>query len=320
MESFKGLFNDNYLYLSFNSYFSFRRLDLYDFFDIIFSRNDEISFEEKCKINYIEGKYNAIFVYVQKDKNKNCIITKDLEELDYINGADFAISSPITYIGRNRTANNARYCYGLAFDIDGVKMQNLTDILHQMKHIRIPIANIIVNSGNGVHLYYLFEKPIALFPNIKELLKDLKYKLTVEIWNMYTSSIKEKQVQGIFQGFRLPGTKTKFGEIVTAFYNEDSKFLTVEDLNKFIYDRKKRLTKEELQAINNTTYKPKRISLKKAKELFPDWYERRIVRKEIRGKWNIKRDLYDWWFEKIKGNEVKEGHRYFCLMSLAMYA
>lgn len=316
----KSLFNDKNLYLTFNSYYSFRKVDLYEFFELVFSRDNLIPFEEKGKENYIEGKYNAICVDIQKDSNKNWIITKELEELDYINGADFAISSPITYIGRNRNANNSRYCYGLAFDIDGVKMHNLTDILHQMKHSRIPLANIIVNSGNGVHLYYLFEKPIALFDNIKVLLKDLKYKLTVEIWNMYTSSIKEKQVQGIFQGFRLPGTKTKFGEIVTAFYNEDSKYLTIEELNKFIYDSKNRLSKDQIEMINKSTYKHNRVSLKKAKELYPDWYERRIVKGEKRGKWNIKRDLYDWWLDKIKGNEVKEGHRYFCLMTLSMYA
>ena len=39
-----------------------------------------------------------------------------------------------------------------------------------------------------------------------------------------------------------------------------------------------------------------------------------------RKKWHIKRDLYDWWKRKIKNNEsVVEGHRYYCVMSLAMY-
>ena len=37
------------------------------------------------------------------------------------------------------------------------------------------------------------------------------------------------------------------------------------------------------------------------------------------GRWYIKRDLYDWWKAKImEGASV--GHRYFCLMALAVYA
>ncbi|ACZ01942.1 hypothetical protein CEP89_00020 (plasmid) [Streptobacillus moniliformis] len=313
-------FNEKNLFLEYNDIFDLDRIDLYGFYEFVFMRNNEYPFELKGKENYVEGQYNSIIVNIKKEKSFSKIITRDLEELPEFEGQDFVITSPITYIGRNRNSNNARYCYGIAFDIDGVFLSNLQDLLHQMRTKRLPIANLIVNSGNGVHLYYLFEKPIALFDNIKVLLKDFKYKLTVEIWNMYTSSISEKQVQGIFQGFRLPGTKTKFGEIVTAFKFNDIPYATIEYLNNFIYEEKKRLTMDQIAMINKSTYRHSKISLEKAKELYPDWYERRIVKGEKRGKWNIKRDLYDWWLNKIKGNEVKEGHRYFCLMSLAMYA
>lgn len=85
---------------------------------------------------------------------------------------EFVIISPITYIGRNRSSKNARYCYGLVFDIDGVEEKHMIDILYQMQTNHIPETNMIVNSGNGVHLYYLFKEPIALFDNIKLLLKD----------------------------------------------------------------------------------------------------------------------------------------------------
>ena len=36
-----------------------------------------------------------------------------------------------------------------------------------------------------------------------------------------------------------------------------------------------------------------RLSLAEAKEKYPDWYERRIVKKERRGRWTVKRDLYE---------------------------
>ncbi|MDU4652944.1 MAG: hypothetical protein E6Y25_05900 [Sneathia sanguinegens] len=315
----------------------YEEIDLYKFFDMVFKREEELPFEDKKEKDedFTTGKYNAICVeigaYTKKVKDKdtgeekevfcskNHVITKDLERLDEIYDCDFVITSPITYIGRTRNSNNARNCYGLAFDVDGVEEQQIEDILHQMKTGFIPTANIIVNSGNGVHLYYLFEKPISLFENIKYLLKDFKYQLTDIIWNSYTSNIKKKQFQGIFQGFRLPDTKTKFKEKVQAFAS-DKKYYTVSELNKFIKDPKKRLSEDDILTIENATYKRKRLSLKEAKEKYPDWYERRIVKGEKKGIWHIKRDLYDWWLRKCYSEEIHEGHRYFTLMALSMYA
>lgn len=47
------------------------------------------------------------------------------DSLDYIESLqlgknDLAILSPVTYVGRNNTARNARYLYAMAFDLDGV--------------------------------------------------------------------------------------------------------------------------------------------------------------------------------------------------------
>lgn len=315
----------------------YEEIDLYKFFDMVFKRDGELPFEDKKEKDkdFTKGKYNAICVeigaYTKKVKDKDTgeekevfcsnhhIITNDLERLEEFYDCDFVITSPITYIGRTRNSNNARNCYGLAFDVDGVEEQQIEDILHQMKTGFIPTANIIVNSGNGVHLYYLFEKPISLFENIKYLLKDFKYQLTDIIWNSYTSNIKKKQFQGIFQGFRLPDTKTKFKEKVQAFAS-DKKYYTVAELNEFIKDPKKRLSEDDILTIENATYKRKKLSLKEAKEKYPDWYERRIVKGQKKGIWHIKRDLYDWWLHKCYSEEIHEGHRYFTLMALSMYA
>ena len=62
-----------------------------------------------------------------------------------------------------------------------------------------------------------------------------------------------------------------------------------------------------------------RLSLAEAKEKYPDWYERRIVKKERRGRWTVKRDLYDWWLHRI-ADEIRVGHRFYGIMTLAIYA
>ena len=61
------------------------------------------------------------------------------------------------------------------------------------------------------------------------------------------------------------------------------------------------------------------MSLAEAKKKYPEWYDKRVVRGEKKGRWHIKRDLYDWWLRKIQSGEVSVGHRYWCLSVLASY-
>ena len=67
-------------------------------------------------------------------------------------------------------------------------------------------------------------------------------------------------------------------------------------------------------------FKEKSWSLETARELFPEWYQKRIVEKEkAKGHWTCKRDLYDWWLRQIQIGATFH-HRYFNLMCLAIYA
>ena len=65
-------------------------------------------------------------------------------------------------------------------------------------------------------------------------------------------------------------------------------------------------------------YKSK-LTLKEAAKKYPEWYQNRIIEKKTRGTWTCKPDLYHWWIRKIKEGAV-EGHRYWCVMTLATYA
>ena len=81
-------------------------------------------------------------------------------------------------------------------------------------------------------------------------------------------------------------------------------------LNGFLMDDSK--------AVTDFKYKSD-LSLAEAKKKYPEWYEKRVVRGEKKGRWHIKRDLYDWWLRKIQSGEVSVGHRYWCLSVLASY-
>ena len=257
-----------------------------------------------------DSKSNGVITVIEGEKARNYLVFDDLDMIDKVQGAEFAIISPVGYCGRNRTAKNARWLYGIAIDLDGVEMSQIRDVFYQMKNEVIPQCTYCVNSGHGLHLYYLFEKPVPLYKHLHDSLREFKYELIGRIWNRYTSTYTERdqvQYQGIFQGFRIVGTQSKLGKryIVTAF--ETGKRVSIEYLNQFVD-----------KAVEKLDYQPK-LGLGMAKEKYPDWYERRVVRGESKGRWHIKRDLYDWWIRKIKNSKVTVGHRYWCLSVLASY-
>lgn len=306
----------------------YTRIDMWEFFDMLFSRSGELELQEWGYEHYYDKHYNAIVMAIHAGENgkssygKNYLVTKNNPFPSLWEYSEMVITSPVTYVGRNRTAKNARLCYGICIDLDGVGLPQIRDILHQQGNGSVPKPNMMVNSGNGVHVYYLFERPIALFDESKRLLGRLKHALTSCVWNMYSSSIKDQQYQGIFQGFRIPGTQTKFGTYVEGFRTsfEDRPYYQIRELQNYGAIAM-RLNDAGVEFLEKARYFPTRISIQQAKELYPDWYERRVVRGEKPGRWHIKKDLYNWWFHKLRGGgEVKEGHRYFCVMTLAMYA
>lgn len=316
------LFNFRNGYIVYNPFLNYSQIDIYEFIQYIFERDDVLPFETEGEDrDYQNHKYNGIMCEIlDTGKTRTFMVFNNLEFLEEIKGRKFVVMSPITYIGRNRTANNSRYLYAIAIDLDGVEEKHIGSLFKQFSNGRIYPPNIVVSSGNGLHLYYILKEPIALFDNVKELMKRFKYGLIDLVWSSFTSK-QTRQYQGIFQGFRVPETQTKFGELVKAYINYDIPFYDIRELNRRLDDDIK-LTEEEILQIERVVYKPRRISLVKAKELYPEWYERRIVKGDkTRKKWEIKRDLYDWWKRKITSNkEVQEGHRYFCLMTLSMYA
>lgn len=260
-----------------------------------------------------DGKPNGLALEIRgKGRAYHTILTDGLEQLDELLKKEFVITSPVSYFGRRRTGENARYVYALTFDLDGVEMQQLRDVLHQMNNDILPKATYIVNSGHGLHLYYFLVDPPAMLPHIQACLKELKYALTRQIWNRYTSTRKDVEVQGILQGFRMVGSPSKMGKEypVRAFRLGDRVNLD------YLLDFVPELSGERERIFGALESK---VTLQEAEKRWPEWYQRRVVDGKPRGRWTVKRDLYDWWLRRLR-NEVKVGHRFYAIMTLAIYA
>ena len=279
----------------------------------------------------VTGKYCGIIVEITGDRKpdgkrkiKRYSITDELDTVEQVLKSDnFCLCSPISYAGKERTAEHARIVYALAIDVDKIRMEpnsrtgeptGLHDLYHQMTAAKyLPMPTFMVGSGSGLHLYYLLETPLPLFMNIAKELQRLKRELTRKIWNGFIVDIKDSreiQQEGIYQGFRMPGTVTKAGGRAEAFLTGEK--VTLEYLNSFVDEPHKAKQAEE--------YKRRgKIHLSEAKEQFPEWYEKRVKNKEARRAIPFSRAVYDNWLERIRKG-AKVGHRYYCLMTLAMYA
>lgn len=268
------------------------------------------SFEEQGRQD--QKRPNGILCSIQKGKGTHRLIFDDHKELLAKLDDEFVIISPISYYGLRRTASNASMLYGICFDLDEVGEEQLQWILDRLENPNFPRATYIANSGNGLHLYFLLKEPIPLYKSIHHRLNVLKHALTDLIWNRYTSRIpvEKIQYQGIFQGFRAVGSRTKNNHRVTVYKTGGR--VDIDYLNRYV-NKEYRVESLEYEST---------LTLKESKKKYPEWYRKVIIEGDrCQKKWAIKRDLYDWWLNKIRIDpQLVVGHRYWCLCILASYA
>jgi hypothetical protein len=305
-----------------------------EFYKDIF--DDELSHKElDDEGSFTPGEYIGIATRIstfkaqngkETTKSHNYYIYDGLDTLDELVHEDksnlaneirrLTIVSPVSYCGSRRTSQNSRFLYSLVVEIDHLvvnkkgEQTGLEELLYQIDKEKQPRPTYIVASGSGVHLYYKFEKPIPCFANVKKSLWRYKKQLTKKLWNKFVTfdyQPEKIQYESVFQGFRMVGTRTKQGDLCEAFRTGPS--VTIEYMNQF---------SAKTNQID-IVYKSE-LPLAKAKELYPEWYDKRIVKGDkSKGHWDCNRALYDWWKDRIS-NETVVGHRYYCLMCLSVYA
>lgn len=275
-------------------------------------------------------------------------ITDDLEGVSALVKASIAENAPVymapvSWYGRNNKAANARFLHAFAVDLDGVTPAKLGSVLKQMRNghdpanekwVSMPQASYIVMSGRGLHLYYLLDRPVPLIPAVVPFLQQLKRRLTDVVWTDYTSEDgnEGRQYQGIYQGFRMPGTTTRLNghgvdakdvskyEALAFMYAPEGAIgpqrVTLDYLVDYCGIRGKEIP-GELYRILET--KGGRTPIAEAKARWPEWYERRVVQGEEKEGYDTNRGAYESWLSRIEDEAVVHG-RYFAVLALVAYA
>lgn len=261
-----------------------------------------------------EFKANPVILGGDGDRVHRKILFEDTfeEVLAEFQDMDWAFVSGCTYFGRVNSSERASKMFAMIFDIDGVTSSTLNNFLSGALRVdAYPVPQHVVLSGHGVHLYYVLEDPVSLYPNVKTQLKDLKYALTDKLWNGYTSTDEHVQHQGINQGFRVPGGRTKVPGVTARAFRLNSHPADIAELNSFV--------PEGYRADVGDLWREAKWTLAEAKERFPEWYARVVEGGAEPGQWVVKEDLYRWWIRQIEDG-ASYGHRYFCIMVLAILA
>lgn len=289
-----------------------------DFYKDIFPDNENAGDHKK---NNDYKTPNAIYLYSDATgKMHRRIMLKDTWANDYmtfVKNNQMTLCSGIAYRGRTNTMPHAQRMYALIIDLDMVGLREIKNFIQRNsiepgKFGSLPRPTYIVASGGGVHIYYVFDTPIDLFPNIKLQAKQLKYNLIYKVWDYkMTTQEKDVQYQGIVQGYRMVGSiNSKYGAVIRAFRTGPR--VDIAYLNKYV--------REENQVDLLRPFRPTQKSLAQAKHDYPEWYQRRIIERQKPDHWHIKQDLYEWWKRQLETGNVVGGHRYYYCMVLAIYA
>lgn len=242
---------------------------------------------------------------------KNTLVFDGMDGLDEVlNESDplhlWTITSPVAFSGKTRTNNNGYHLWGMTIDLDGVGMDQLKDLLYQIDNEVIPRPTYLVNSGTGFHVYYMFEEPIPMYPRLMDQLKALKRELTNVVWNRYTSVIpaEERQFQGLVQGFRAVGTRTKLGSDfkVTAFRIGRKHTL------QYLMDWAENDRDIDFDEFSHVT-------LDEAREKWPEWYQARIEEGKPRKPFDFPPEVYESWLRRMELGTF-DGNRYNCVANM----
>ena len=291
-----------------------------DFYDDIFG--DDLEEHMENPYEYQKGEYAAIALEIEYKRDEagkpvsighRHTITRGQPELyDLIEHSNkFCAIAPVSYAGRTRHNKNARFLYALCVEIDNIQENGgINELIYtwERTNMKMPKPTYIVCSGTGLHLYLVFERPIPLFKNIFEQLTQIKKHLAEWWWYKPISASYDKiQYESICQPFRCVGTHGKDPHKIAMAFKTGEKW-TIEKLNM--------LLPENLQL--GVIYKSN-LTKEQARELYPDWYKRRIEEGKPRKVFSRYAGIYHNWKQKMfQGAAV--GARYNCLENLCSLA
>lgn len=153
------------------------------------------------------------FMVITGDDKYREMTTDDLCE--YQADKDNVYVVPASFINGCYNGRTCKDMYALVVDVDQIKPETLDIIIENGNlGLKIPMPSYIVNSGSGVHLYYVFREKVPYYWKNRKLLATM-YRRLCAITKQRIAA--KTDWHSIVQPFRMPGSLTKLGQVATAW-------------------------------------------------------------------------------------------------------
>lgn len=243
-------------------------------------------------------------VFIDEDadeQNMKHIVPMSIDEaMEQCEGRNDMLMGGCTYFNNWISKKSAKDIYAFIIDMDNVYSGTLLNALQNdwktANDEPLPMPTYIVNSGTGLHLYFVLNEPIPNYHVTTENLDKLYRALAIQ---QTTKRVYlHKQVQWFGQDFRMAGGLNKYGW-TNSVYRVGKKW-DIDELGKQV----------GLKDIHFIRYGEKRTqnSINKKKK-----------RKQKRTGWKTNRAFYDYTLRNCR-SKTKEGNRYTSMCALSVIA
>lgn len=240
-------------------------------------------------------------VFIDDDEKKHIVPMSIDEAMEQCEGRNDVLLGGCTYFNNWISKRSAKDIYAFIIDMDNVYSGTLLNALQNdwktANDEPLPMPTYIVNSGTGLHLYFVLEEPIPNYHVTTENLDKLYRALAIQ---QTTKRVYlHKQVQWFGQDFRMAGGLNKYGWTNTVFrvgekwnIDELGKQVGLKDIHFIRYGEKR--TKKPTNNKGN--------------------------RKKLnRQGWRSNRAFYDYTLKNCR-DKTKEGNRYTSMCALSVIA
>ena len=242
----------------------------------------------------------VVFIDEGEEQTTKHIVPMSIDEaMEQCEDRNDMLMGGCTYFNNWISKKSAKDIYSFIIDMDNVYSGTLLNALKQDWRTAngevLPMPTYIVNSGTGLHLYFVLTEPI---PNYKATTENLdKLYRALAIQQTTKRVYLKKQVQWFGQDFRMAGGKNKYNWKNTVF-RVGSKW-DIDELGKAV----------GLKDVHFLRYGEKRTKTPTGES----------KQRANRQGWRSNRAFYDYAVRECKA-KTKEGNRYTSMCALSVIA
>lgn len=193
----------------------FDEVNPFTFYETLFSDKD--IYTDTCIVSYGSNEKMPLVKSNPIEKTTKVLTIEEMitSSVEYGN----VYVAPASFFRNCNITKCLKSLYAIVVDFDGDKRGVSVDLLKWLlERISengddLPSPTFVTNSGKGLHLFWVFEKPVPMFNENKRIMSEL-YKAIHQKLADYNT---KPQKHHFAQAYRVVGSRTKLNQTTTAF-------------------------------------------------------------------------------------------------------